>query len=78
MTGKQNSVRKKIQLVILLCGSSNVSQILALEFGAQLQGIGDMKISNCHVYGLADMTVPVHGTYVFEKGEVSRTTAHSY
>ena len=48
------------------------------SFGTQPQGTGDIKISNCHVYGLADMTVPVHGTYVFEKGEVSRTTAHSY
>ena len=62
MTGKQNSVRKKIQLVILLCGSSNVSQILALEFGAQLQGIGDMKISNCHVYGMDGGHDSLHGT----------------
>ena len=62
MTGKQNSVRKKIQLVILLCGSSDVSQILALEFGAQLQGIGDMKISNCHVYGMDGGHDSLHGT----------------
>ena len=62
--------------------SSNVINFPAWQtdfsFGTQPQGTGDMKISNCHVYGLADMTVPVHGTYVFEKGEVSRTTAHSY
>ena len=66
----------------ILFWSSNVINFPAWQtdfsFGTQPQGTGDMKISNCHVYGLADMTVPVHGTYVFEKGEVSRTTAHSY
>ena len=43
--------------------SSNVINFPAWQtdfsFGTQPQGTGDMKISNCHVYGLADMTVPV-------------------
>ena len=42
--------------------SSNVINFLPawqtdFSFESQHQGIGDIKISNCHVYGMADMTV---------------------
>ena len=56
------STNYKCQEYKILFWSSNVINFLPawqtdFSFESQHQGIGDIKISNCHVYGMADMTV---------------------
>ena len=73
------STNYKCQEYKILFWSSNVINFLPawqtdFSFESQHQGIGDIKISNCHVYGMADMSL--HGTWYFRK-ERSRAQLHT-